>query len=159
MASEKQINQAVSKLVKAYALFKPDPDAFKAFMEIVIDKMKPFPSIVIEKAINNIIETSKFFPQISEMMSHCWKVRDEEMSKLGSRLQSYKDDWMFDKIHSQEEWNSLIDEFTALDSHNNADYVRQCYEKYGEKGERIAPEKIKELAENKIRNLAKSKEA
>jgi len=108
MATSKEIHQAVSKLVKAYALFKPDPEAFRAFMEIVIEKMQPFSILIIESSVNEIIENEKFFPQISEMMAYCWRIRDREMGKLNNKLQRYKDDWLTDDIHSTEEWDLLM---------------------------------------------------
>ena len=83
MATEREIKDSTSRLIKAFNLH-PDPEAFSGFMEIVVEKMKPFPAVIVRRGVEQIIETNSFFPKISELMRACWKERDDEMQRLNN---------------------------------------------------------------------------
>lgn len=142
MATKQEISTSVLRLTKAFSGFKPDPEALKGFMEIVVEKLTPFPAFIIQRAVEKIIETSQYFPRISEMLCACYQERDNDMAELNNTLQSYKDDWYVDKIHSAEEWKALENGYLKLGSKTSAAYAVSVYEKYGTPAKRPTPEQI-----------------
>ena len=141
MASEKLVKESVLRLVKAFNLYKPDPEAVRGFMEIVVDKLTPFPDMVVTRAIEHVIETQDFFPKISELMRACWKERDDEMNRLNNRLQNFKDDWRVDVIHPKSEWELLRDDYKKM--YSSVD-VMDYYKDYGHVVKRVSKEQIAE---------------
>ena len=141
MASEKLIKESVLRLVKAFNLFKPDPEAVKGFMEIVVEKLKPFPDVIVQRGVERIIESQSFFPKINELMQSCFIERDLEMNRLNNRLQNFKDDWRSDIIHPKSEWELLRDDYKKM--YSSVD-VMDYFKDYGHVVKRVSKEQIAE---------------
>lgn len=142
MANAVEIKKSINRLLNAYHTFKPDQEALKGFMEIVVEKLSPFPSFIIARAVEKIIETSQYFPRINELMCACFQERDSDMAELNNTLQSFKDDWYMDKLHTESEWKALEREYLKLGSKTTAAYVMSEYAHYGKPIKPVSKEQI-----------------
>lgn len=156
MADKKDIQKAVARMMKAFTAFRPDPDDMKDFMELVYEKLSPFPPLVIDKAVEKIIETEIYFPRIAEMLAHCYQARDVASAELWNRYQSLKSDWYGDVIHPREVWQKVADDYKAVGFYSNAQAVMDDYKKYGKKCEPISAEQVEE-ARKKLAKIAEAK--
>lgn len=144
MATKIEIQKAVTRLMKAFTAFRPDPEDMKGFMELVYEKFLQFPGYIVDRAVERIIETGEYFPRISEMLSNCYQERDKEANELWSRWQNLKGDWYGHKLHSLETWQKLAADYKKLGSHLSATAVMDDYKKYCKPYKPISAEKIAE---------------
>ena len=145
MATKQEITKAVMRLSQAFTAFKPDPEDMKGFMELVYEKLSPFPVSVINAAVENIIENEIYFPRLAEMLSHCWQARDKMEAELWARWQNLKQDWYGDKVHPVEVWQKLADDYKKLGGVASAKEVMDDHKKYGKVCQPTSPEKMAEV--------------
>jgi hypothetical protein len=158
MATKHEIQKAVMRLSQAFTAFKPDPEDMKGFMELVYEKLANFPTLVINEAVEQIIETENYFPRIAEMITACIRVLDKHTYRLSERHTSLKLDWHGDKIHPIETWQKLANEYKKIGWTNTAAAVMDDYKEYGKLCRRVTPEQI-EQARQRISGVKENMEA
>jgi hypothetical protein len=145
MATEQEIKKSLTRLMDAFTIYNKDPEVVKAFTRIVVEKLGQFPVIILDAAVEKIIDTFTFMPKIAEMLSACYSQRDEMMRPLNNKFQTFKDDFNnVHEIHSLEEWEELRDDFLRLDAKTSAVNVMESYDHYSKKGAPISPEMFAE---------------
>lgn len=146
MATKPEIRQAITRLMKAFTAFKPDPEDMKSFIALVYEKLSGFQVSVINQAVEQIIEREIYFPRIAEMMSYCYRITDERRSKLAARWADLKQDWYGDKVHPREVWQKLADDYKQMGWYGTAQSIMDDYEKYKNVCKPITPEQAAMLS-------------
>ena len=75
------INQLIYLLASSYPSYRPNPDILK----IYAGKLRDYPIDVVQQACNDIVETNKYFPTISELVTVIRRIQSTWNDKERSR--------------------------------------------------------------------------
>lgn len=146
MATKSEIQQAITRLMQAFIVFRPDPEDMKGFIALVYEKLSGFHVSVINRAVEQIIEHEIYFPRIAEMLNYCRDIDGKILQTLRQRLSDYELDWFGNKLHPMEDWTDLAAEFRKYNRFGMAESVLERSEKYTKPAARITPEQAAMLS-------------
>jgi Loader and inhibitor of phage G40P len=110
MASESEVEEVLITLQAAYPSYKPV--SVGAMVDIYTKKLSRFPIGALKQAVDQVIDESKFFPAISELVGKASRIRQPVvLMPLEERRQALEDRYYQDGEFDPAEWRSLAQDF------------------------------------------------
>ncbi len=132
MATMNEVTKIITALAGAY----PNYNAGKlpGVLKFYADALKNYPAVVIEKAVGEIIQASKFFPTVAEMVTACRSVMngvsDDTTDTLRAQAFRLEQEYYSTGTLDPVEWEQLASQFTAAGRYDAAVRVRERVDAY-----------------------------
>jgi len=132
MATMNEVTKIITALAGAY----PNYNAGKlpGVLKFYADALKRYPASVIEKAAGEIIQASKFFPTVAEMVTACRSVMngvsDDTTDTLRAQAFRLEQEYYSTGTLDPVEWEQLASQFTAAGRYDAAVRVRERVDAY-----------------------------
>jgi hypothetical protein len=111
MAAEAEITKILMTLQVAFPNYKPA--SVGEMVDLYTRKLARFPIEALNQAVDQVIDESKFFPAISELVERAGKIRQPVVIvPLEERRQALQDRFYLEGIFEPAEWRSLAQDFT-----------------------------------------------
>ena len=132
MATMNEVTRIVTDLAGAY----PNYNAAKlpGVLKFYLDALKNYPAVVIEKAVGKLVQESKWFPTVAEMVTACRSVMngvsDDTTDTLRAQAFRLEQEYYSTGTLDPVEWEQLASQFTAAGRYDAAVRVRERVDAY-----------------------------
>ncbi len=133
MATMNEVTRIVTDLAGAY----PNYNAAKlpGVLKFYLDALKNYPAVVIEKAVGKLVQESKWFPTVAELITACHEVMDgmsdaQETDTLRAQAFRLEQEYYSTGTLDPVEWEQLASQFTAAGRYDAAVRVRERVDAY-----------------------------